>query len=93
MNKIKKTPAKETLTFTTDEDNQTEIDVEVYQGTNDKARDNAHVGTVRVTGLKPFPKYQLEIIITFEVGSSQEVKVTIQEATSGINKIEVLKLI
>lgn len=88
-----KTPAKETLTFTTDEDNQTEIDVEVYQGTNDKARDNAHVGTVRITGLKPFPKYQLEIMITFEVGSSQEVKVTIQEATSGINKIEVLKLI
>lgn len=88
-----KTPAKETLTFTTDEDNQTEIDVEVYQGTSDKAKDNAHVGTVRVTGLKPFPKYQLEIMITFEVGSSQEVKVTIQEAMSGINKIEVLKLI
>lgn len=88
-----KTPAKETLTFTTDEDNQTEIDVEVYQGTNTKARENAHVGTVRVTGLKPFPKYQLEIMITFEVGSSQEVKVTIQEELSGINKVEVLKLI
>ncbi|AVK47516.1 molecular chaperone DnaK [Clostridium sp. MF28] len=88
-----KTPAKETLTFTTDEDNQTEVDVEVYQGTKAKARDNAHVGTVRVTGLKPFPKYQLEIMITFEVGSSQEVKVTIQEAISGINKVEVLKLI
>ncbi len=88
-----KTPAKETLTFTTDEDNQTEIDIEVYQGTKTKARDNTHVGTVKVTGLKPFPKYQLEIMITFEVGSSQEVKVIIQEKLSGINKIEVLKLV
>ncbi|WML36901.1 Hsp70 family protein [Clostridium sp. OS1-26] len=87
-----KTPAKETLTFTTDKDNQTEIDVEVYQGTEVNARDNAHVGTVRVSGLKPFPKYQLEIMITFEVGSSQEVKVTIQEELSRINKTEVLKL-
>lgn len=88
-----KTPAKETLTFTTDEDNQTEIDVEVYQGTNEIAKKNAHVGTVRVSGLKPFPKYQLEINITFEVGSSQEVKVNIQEELSGINKTEILKLI
>lgn len=88
-----KTPAKETLTFTTDEDNQTEIDVEVYQGTKAKARDNAHVGTVRITGLNPFPKYQLEIMITFEVGGFQEVKVTIQEVFSGIHKTEILKLI
>ena len=32
-------------------------------------------------------------MITFEVGSSQEVKVTIQEELSGINKTEVLKLV
>lgn len=87
-----KTPAKETLTFTTDEDNQTEIDIEVYQGMNKKAKDNAHVGTVRITGLKPSPKFELEINITFEVGNSQEVKVTIKEDVSGINKEEILKL-
>ena len=60
---------------------------------NEIAKKNAHVGTVRVSGLKPFPKYQLEINITFEVGSSQEVKVNIQEELSGINKTEILKLI
>lgn len=87
-----KTPAKRTLTFTTDEDNQTEIDVKVYQGTAKRARDNAHVGTVKVMGLKAMPKYQLEIKITFEVGRSQEVKVTIEEIQSGINKTEVMKL-
>lgn len=92
IEKNQKTPAKETLIFTTDQDNQTEIDIQVYQGTRKKARDNAHVGTVNITGLKPYPKYELEIMITFEVASSQEVRITIQESHSNINKTEVLKL-
>ena len=66
------------------------VDVDIA---NEIAKKNAHVGTVRISGLKPFPKYQLEINITFEVGSSQEVKVNIQEELSGINKTEVLKLV
>lgn len=88
-----KTPAKQTLTFTTDEDNQTEVVVEVYQGPDPVARNNSHVGTVIVSGLRPMPKYQPEINITFEVGSSQEVKVNIQELYSNINETEILKLV
>ncbi len=88
-----KTPAKETLIFTTDMDNQTDVDVEVYQGTNPIAKKNSHVGTVRVKGLRPARQGELDIKITFEIGSSQEVKVTICEELSGINKTEILKLI
>lgn len=47
---------------------------------------------MKVMGLKAMAKYQLEIKITFEVGRSQEVKVTIEEIQSGINKTEVMKL-
>ncbi len=88
-----KTPARKTLTFTTDEDNQSEIDIEVYQGSNKIAKENSHVGTVRVTGLKPAKKFELEIKITFDISQEQEVTVIIQEELSGINKTEVLKLI
>lgn len=87
-----RTPVKETLVFTTDEDNQTEVDIKVYQGTSVMAKDNAHVGTVKITGLREAPKDTLEISITFEVASSQEVKVIIEEPSSNINKTEVLKL-
>ena len=89
----KRTPAQETLIFTTDKDNQTEIEVEVYQGTNSIAKNNSHVGTVKVSGLRPVPMGELDIKITFEVDSSQEVKVRICEELSGIDKTEVLKLI
>lgn len=88
-----KTPARKTLTFTTDKDNQEEIDVEVYQGSSKVAKENSHVGTVRVTGLKPTKKYELEIKITFDINQEQEVTVVIEEALSGINKKETLKLI
>lgn len=87
-----KTPAKETLVFTTDEDYQTDIDVKVYQGTSSIAANNSHVGTIKIKGLRPTLKYELEIKITFEVTSSQEVKITVEEELSGINKTEVMKL-
>ena len=88
----KRTPAQETLIFTTDKDNQTEIEVEVYQGTNPIAKNNSHVGTAKISGLRAVPMGELDIKITFEVDSSQEVKVRICEELSGIDKTEVLKL-
>ena len=88
----KRTPAQETLIFTTDKDNQTEIEVEVYQGTDPIAKNNSHVGTVKISGLRAVPMGELDIKITFEVDSSQEVKVRICEELSGIDKTEVLKL-
>ncbi|QGU95972.1 Hsp70 family protein [Clostridium bovifaecis] len=87
-----KTPARKTLTFTTDEDNSTEIDVEVYQGASRIAKQNAHIGTVKIKGLVPKPKYELQIKITFEVGKEQMVKVTVEQEESNIKHTEMLKL-
>lgn len=89
----KRTPAQNTLIFTTDEDNCTEINVEVYQGNNEIARKNSHIGTVRIEGIIPAPKFELQIEITFEVDREQMVKVTINQEESRISKTEVLKLI
>jgi len=89
----RKTPARNTLTFNNDEDNATEVDVKVYQGSSKVAKENSHIGTVKVMGLKPAAKYQLEIMITFEVGTEQMVTVTIEQKESNIKKTEVLKLI
>lgn len=88
----RKTPAKNTLTFYTNQDNCTEIDVEVYQGASKIAKQNAHVGTVHISGLIPAPKRTLEINITFEVKEDQTVIVTVEQKESGVKKSEVLKL-
>jgi molecular chaperone DnaK (HSP70) len=87
-----KTPANRTLTFTTDEDNCSELDIEVYQGNSRIAKQNSHVGTVSIKNLIPAPKETLKIKITFEVGQSQEIIVTIEQKESNIKKSEVLKL-
>lgn len=92
INSNQKTPARKVLTFTTDEDNVTELDVEVYQGDSRIAKNNSHIGTVKVKGLKKAPKYTLEINITFEVNREQMVNVTIEQEESGIKVIETLKL-
>ncbi len=88
----RKTPARRTLTFYTDQDNCTDIDVQVYQGSCRVAKENAHVGTVHVSGLIPAPKRTLEINITFEVKENQIVIVTVEQRESKIKKTEVLKL-
>lgn len=88
----RKTPARKTLTFYTDQDNCTDVDVQVYQGNHRIAKENAHIGTVHVSGLIPAPKRTLEINITFEVKENQIVIVTVEQKESKIKKTEVLKL-
>lgn len=88
----RKTPAKKTLTFYTDQDNCTEVDVQVYQGNHKIAKENAHIGTVHISDLIPAPRHTLEINITFEVKKDQIVIVTVEQKESKIKKSEVLKL-
>lgn len=88
----RKTPTKNTLTFSTDEDNCTELNIEVYQGNSKLARQNSHVGTVNVKGLIPAPKHKLSIAITFEVRQDQSIVVTVEQKESNIRKCETLKL-
>lgn len=88
----KKTPAKKTQIFYTDQDYVTEVEVKVYQGTSRMAKFNSHVGTILVKGLKPALRKKLPISITFEVEEDQMVIVTVIQEESGINMREVLKL-
>ncbi|MEW6139302.1 MAG: Hsp70 family protein [Thermodesulfobacteriota bacterium] len=86
-----KLPAKVTQIFTTDTDSQSELDVNVFQGSSRMARDNSFVGSVHVGGLLPRPAGDLNIYITFEVNREQLVQVTIEERESGILKTQSLK--
>jgi molecular chaperone DnaK (HSP70) len=86
-----KLPAKATQIFTTDTDSQSELDVNVFQGSSRLAKDNSFVGSVQIGGLLPRPAGDLNIYVTFEVNKEQLVQVTIEEKESGILKTQSLK--
>jgi molecular chaperone DnaK (HSP70) len=87
----RKTPCQASQTFTTDKDNMTELDVNVFQGSARLVRNNAKIGTVQVRGLKPKPKGTLDITITFKVSEEQVISVTIEEPVTPIRITQSLK--
>ncbi|MBI5252239.1 MAG: Hsp70 family protein [Desulfomonile tiedjei] len=69
-------PANAQKCYTPVVDNITELEIKVYQGESDLAKDNAHVGTVHVRGLPPRPARTLDIWITFDMNSEGLLMVT-----------------
>ncbi len=58
-------PTTRTEAFHTVVDNQTVIDVEVYQGESEWVENNLRLGSVTITGLAPKPAGQEHITVTF----------------------------
>ncbi|WFD00231.1 Heat shock protein ssb1 [Malassezia yamatoensis] len=76
-------PTNKTRTFTTVEDNQTQVTFPVYEGERTQCKDNRLLGEFELTGLPPLPRGQAELICTFEVDANGLLKVSAQEKTSG----------
>jgi molecular chaperone DnaK len=74
----RKTPCEVRQVFTTDQDNMTSLDVNVYQGASRLVKDNSHVGTVNISGLPPRPKGELDIEVTFKVSEEQALSVIVE---------------
>lgn len=62
-------PAKMTETFTTWEDNQTEVLIEIYEGERAIAEKNTLLARMCVSGIAPLPKGEAEIILQVQVSS------------------------
>mmetsp|Transcript_23709 Transcript_23709/g.52315 ORF Transcript_23709/g.52315 Transcript_23709/m.52315 type:complete len:708 (-) Transcript_23709:43-2166(-) len=60
-------PRKKSRIFTTSEDGQDEIEVNVYQGERPMAADNKLLGSFRLTGIPPAPAGVAKIEVTFEI--------------------------
>lgn len=58
-------PTTRTETFHTVVDDQTAIDVRVYQGESEWVKGNLHLGSVTITGLAPKPAGEEHIAVTF----------------------------
>ena len=76
-------PTKRSEIFTTAEDNQPSVMIQVYQGERDFARDNKSLGNFELTGLLPAPRGVPQVEVTFDIDANGIVHVSAKDmATS-----------
>ncbi|MCL1838432.1 MAG: molecular chaperone DnaK [Propionibacteriaceae bacterium] len=76
-------PTKRSEVFTTADDNQPSVMIQVYQGERDFARDNKSLGNFELTGLMPAPRGIPQIEVTFDIDANGIVHVYAKDLATG----------
>ncbi len=76
-------PTKRSEIFTTAEDNQPSVMIQVYQGERDFARDNKSLGNFELTGLMPAPRGMPQIEVAFDIDANGIVHVHAKDTATG----------
>ncbi|HSO69206.1 MAG TPA: molecular chaperone DnaK [Arachnia sp.] len=76
-------PIKRSEVFTTAEDNQPAVMIQVYQGEREFARDNKSLGNFELTGLLPAPRSVPQIEVTFDIDANGIVHVGAKDLATG----------
>src|SRR6266481_5437796 len=97
-------PTTATQTFSTADDNQTAVTVQVFQGERPMTADNRLLGRFNLEGIEPSPRGMPQIEVTFDIDANgilnvsakdkqtgKEAKIRI-ESSSGLSKDEVEKM-
>ena len=85
-------PNKKTQIFSIFEDNQTFVNIEIYEGEREFTKDNRFLGTLNLDGINPMPKGKPQIEITFNIDSYFRLEViALEKLTGKINKIFISK--
>jgi molecular chaperone DnaK len=97
-------PTRKGETFSTAADNQTSVEIKVFQGERTLARDNRLLGVFQLVGIPPAPRGIPQVEVTFDIdangimnvsakdkATNNEQKITIT-SSSGLSKDEVDKM-
>ena len=76
-------PTKKSQVFSTAEDNQTAVDINVVQGERQFARDNKTLGQFRLDGIAPAPRGIPQIEVTFDIDANGIVNVSAKDLGTG----------
>lgn len=98
-------PTKKSQVFSTAEDNQTAVDIRVFQGEREFAKDNKFLGQFRLDGIPPAPRGMPQIEVAFNIdangivnvaakdkATNKEQKITIT-SSSGLSKEEIDRML
>jgi molecular chaperone DnaK len=83
-------PTRKSEVFSTAADNQTSVEIKVYQGERTLARDNRLLGVFQLVGIPPAPRGIPQVEVTFDIDANGILNVTAKDrATNNEQKITI----
>lgn len=76
-------PARRTEVFSTAADNQPAVDIVVLQGERERAADNRVLGRFQLTNIRPAPRGEPQIEVTFDIDANGILHVTARDKDTG----------
>jgi molecular chaperone DnaK len=76
-------PVRRSETFSTAADNQPAVDVVVLQGERDRAADNRVLGRFQLTGIRPAPRGEPQVEVTYDIDANGILDVTARDKDTG----------
>jgi heat shock protein 1/8 len=86
INRNTQIPKKVTQTFSTNKDNQTGVEIKIFEGEREFTRDNNLLGKFELEGIPPAPRGVPQIEITYDVDANGILSVHASDKSTGKSK-------